>query len=121
MVQIITDSSVMYTEDEAKAAGFEAIPLCIHIGELEGRDLQIDMEDFTGGLRKGRCQDPHSLLSGRCWMHMPDILRMRLSIFPLQTACRVPITVHAVPERWQITKRELRCLTAGLCAVPTGI
>ena len=39
MVQIITDSSVMYTEDEAKAMGFEAIPLCIHIGDLEGQPI----------------------------------------------------------------------------------
>ena len=54
MVQIITDSSVMYTEDEAKAAGFEAIPLCIHIGELEGRDLQIDMEDFYRRIEEGQ-------------------------------------------------------------------
>ena len=60
MVQIITDSSVMYTEDEAKAMGFEAIPLCIHIGDLEGRDLQIDMEEFTGVFRKGRFPDPLS-------------------------------------------------------------
>ena len=52
MVQIITDSSVMYTEDEAKAMGFEAIPLCIHIGDLEGRDLQIDMEEFYRRIQK---------------------------------------------------------------------
>ena len=54
MVQIITDSSVMYTEDEAKAAGFEAIPLCIHIGELEGRDLQIAMEEFYSRIEDGQ-------------------------------------------------------------------
>ena len=29
MVQIITDSSVLYTVEEAKAAGFEAVPLCV--------------------------------------------------------------------------------------------
>ena len=38
MVQIMTDSSVLYTEEEARAAGFEAVPLCVHIGDLEGRD-----------------------------------------------------------------------------------
>ena len=54
MVQIITDSSVMYTEDEAKAMGFEAIPLCIHIGDLEGRDLQIDMEEFYRRIQEGQ-------------------------------------------------------------------
>ena len=40
MVQIITDSSVLYTEEEARKAGFEAVPLCVHIGDLEGRDLK---------------------------------------------------------------------------------
>lgn len=54
MVQIITDSSVMYTEDEAKAAGFEAIPLCIHIGDMEGRDLQVDMEEFYQRIEEGQ-------------------------------------------------------------------
>lgn len=46
MVEIITDSSVLYTEEDAKAAGFEAIPMCVHIGDMEGRDLKIDMEDL---------------------------------------------------------------------------
>ena len=46
MVEIITDSSVLYTEEEAKAAGFEAIPMCVHIGDMEGRDLKIDKEEF---------------------------------------------------------------------------
>ena len=82
MVQIITDSSVMYTEDEAKAMGFEAIPLCIHIGDLEGRDLQIDMEEFYRRIQEGQVPRSSQLPSGRCWMHMPDIRRMRLSIFP---------------------------------------
>lgn len=54
MVQIITDSSVMYTEEEAKAAGFEAIPLCIHIGDMEGRDLQVDMEEFYQRIEEGQ-------------------------------------------------------------------
>ena len=44
----------MYTEDEAKAMGFEAIPLCIHIGDLEGRDLQIDMEEFYRRIQEGQ-------------------------------------------------------------------
>ena len=53
MVRIITDSSVLYTE-EAKAAGFDAVPLCVHIGELEGRDLQMDMEDFYKRIEAGQ-------------------------------------------------------------------
>lgn len=39
MVQIITDSSTLYTEEEARKAGFEAVPLCVTIGDMEGRDL----------------------------------------------------------------------------------
>ena len=54
MVQIITDSSVLYTEEEARKAGFEAVPLCIHVGDLEGRDLQIDMKEFYRRIEEGQ-------------------------------------------------------------------
>ena len=54
MVRIVADSSVMYTEEEAKAAGFDAVPLCIHIGDMEGRDLQIDMEEFYKRIEAGQ-------------------------------------------------------------------
>lgn len=54
MVQIVTDSSVLYTEKEAKAAGFEVIPLCVSVGDMDGRDLQIDMEEFYGRIGKGQ-------------------------------------------------------------------
>jgi DegV family protein with EDD domain len=57
-VQIITDSSTLYTAEEARQAGFEAVPLCIHIGELEGRDLQLDMDDYYE--RIGRGEMPRS-------------------------------------------------------------
>ena len=53
MVQIITDSSTLFTEEEAKAMGIEVLPLCVNIGDLEGRDLQIDMEDFYDRIEKG--------------------------------------------------------------------
>lgn len=53
MVQIITDSSTLYTVEEAKKLGFEALPLCVSIGDLEGRDLQVDMRDFYGRIEKG--------------------------------------------------------------------
>lgn len=53
MVQIVTDSSVLYTEEEAKAAGFDVIPLCVSVGDIDGRDLQIDMEEFYGRIGKG--------------------------------------------------------------------
>ena len=54
MVEIITDSSVLYTEEQAKAAGFEAVPLCVHIGDMEGRDLQIDMDEFYRRIGEGQ-------------------------------------------------------------------
>ena len=54
MVQIITDSSVLYTVEQAKEAGFEAVPLCVNIGELNGRDLQIDMKDFYARIKSGQ-------------------------------------------------------------------
>ena len=54
MVQIITDSSLFYTEEEARKAGFEAVPLCVHIGDLEGRDLQIDMKEFYHRIEAGQ-------------------------------------------------------------------
>ncbi len=53
MVQIITDSSTLYTEEEARELGFEAVPLCVSIGDLEGRDLQVDMKDFYERIQKG--------------------------------------------------------------------
>ena len=54
MVQIITDSSVLYTVEEAKAAGFEAVPLCVSIGDFNGRDLQVYMEDFYARIKAGQ-------------------------------------------------------------------
>ena len=53
MVQIVTDSSVLYTEEEAKAAEFDVIPLCVSVGDMDGRDLQINMEEFYGRIGKG--------------------------------------------------------------------
>lgn len=54
MVQIITDSSTLYTVGEAQAAGFESVPLCITIGNTEGRDLRIDMNTFYEEIRNGK-------------------------------------------------------------------
>lgn len=54
MVQIITDSSTLYTAEEARRAGFEAVPLCVHIGEMEGRDLQIDMKEYYKRISDGQ-------------------------------------------------------------------
>lgn len=54
MVQIITDSSVLYGVKEAQELGFEAVPLCVTIGDLEGRDLQVDMDDFYKRIDSGQ-------------------------------------------------------------------
>lgn len=54
MVRIMTDSSALYTAQEAREAGFDAVPLCVHIGDMEGRDLQIDMEEFYRRIEAGQ-------------------------------------------------------------------
>lgn len=54
MVQIITDSSTLHTVEEAKALGFESLPLCVSIGDMDGRDLQIDMKDFYKRIAEGQ-------------------------------------------------------------------
>lgn len=53
MIRIITDSSTLYTAEEAKALGFDAIPLCVTIADLEGRDLTVDMDVFYGKISEG--------------------------------------------------------------------
>ena len=53
MLKIITDSSTLYTVEEAKKLGFESVPLNVSIGDLEGRDLQVDMKDFYERIKKG--------------------------------------------------------------------
>lgn len=54
MVRIVTDSSVLYTVEQAEAAGFEAVPLCVSIGDFHGRDLQVDMQDFYARIKSGQ-------------------------------------------------------------------
>ena len=53
MLRIISDSSTLYTNAEANEAGFDAVPLCVTIGDMEGRDLLVDMEEFYGRIAKG--------------------------------------------------------------------
>lgn len=53
MVQIITDSSTLFTVEEGQKMGIEVLPLCVSIGELEGRDTQISMDAFYGEIAKG--------------------------------------------------------------------
>ena len=53
MVRIVTDSSVLYTREEAKENGFDVLPLCISIGDLEDRDMEVDMDKFYGKIAEG--------------------------------------------------------------------
>ena len=53
MVRIITDSSTLFTVEEGDKMGVDILPLCVSIADLEGRDLQIDMEAFYGEIAKG--------------------------------------------------------------------
>lgn len=54
MVQIITDSSTMYTVEQAQEMGFESVPLCVSIGDWDGRDLQMDYGRFYDAISAGQ-------------------------------------------------------------------
>lgn len=54
MVQIITDSSSLFTREEGKGLGILSIPLCVNIGERDFRDLEIPVEEFIEEIRKGQ-------------------------------------------------------------------
>ena len=58
MVRIVTDSSTLITADEAREMGIDMIPLCISIGDMEGRDLEVDMDDYYA--RIARAEIPRS-------------------------------------------------------------
>jgi len=53
MIQIVTDSSTLYHPEEGKKKGFEVVPLCVSIGDFEGRDLLVDMDDFYKRIKEG--------------------------------------------------------------------
>lgn len=53
MVKIITDSSTLYTPEEGKKLGFDVMPLCVSIADLEDRDLMVDMDVFYGKIAEG--------------------------------------------------------------------
>lgn len=53
MVKIITDSSTLYTPEEGKKLGFDVLPLCVSIADLEDRDLLVDMDVFYGKIAEG--------------------------------------------------------------------
>ena len=53
MVKIITDSSPLYTPEEGKKMGFDVLPLCVSIADLDDRDLIVDMDVFYGKIAEG--------------------------------------------------------------------
>lgn len=53
MVRIITDSSTLYTVEEGKKMGVDILPLCVTVGDMEGRDCHMDMDAFYGEIAKG--------------------------------------------------------------------
>lgn len=53
MIQIITDSSILYTKEEAKTIGVEEIPLCVSCGHVEGRDMHVDMDAYYEEIQLG--------------------------------------------------------------------
>lgn len=53
MVRIITDSSTLYTIDQAQEKGFDAVPLCVSIGDWDGRDLHMDYDRFYNEIANG--------------------------------------------------------------------
>ena len=53
MVKIITDSSTLYIPEEGKKLGFDVMPLCVNIADLEDRDLLVDMDIFYGKIAEG--------------------------------------------------------------------
>ena len=53
MVRIITDSSTLFTVEEGEKMGVDILPLCVTVGELEGRDCHMDMDAFYGEIAKG--------------------------------------------------------------------
>ncbi len=53
MVQIITDSSSLYTGEEGNKLGIISIPLCITIGKRNFRDLEIPTEEFVSEIQTG--------------------------------------------------------------------
>ena len=52
MVRIVADSSVLMTIEEGKELGVDVIPLCVNIGDMEGRDMAIDMDDFYARIQR---------------------------------------------------------------------
>ena len=53
MIQIVTDSSTLFTIEEEKALGIDILPLCVTVGDYEGRDTRMDMDLFYKMVAEG--------------------------------------------------------------------
>ena len=53
MVQIITDSSSLFTAKEEQETGVTSIPLCISIGNKNFRDLEVPVDEFVADIQAG--------------------------------------------------------------------
>lgn len=53
MIRIITDSSSLYTKEEAEKKGFDSVPLCVSIADIHGRDLQMDSDKYYKLISEG--------------------------------------------------------------------
>lgn len=54
MVAIVTDSSTLYSPEQAQEAGFSSVPLCINIGDWNERDLVLDMDRYYQMIGEGQ-------------------------------------------------------------------
>lgn len=53
MVKIITDSSSTFTKEEGRKMGIDILSLRVNIGDMEGEDLEVDLEEFYERIAKG--------------------------------------------------------------------
>jgi len=53
MVRIITDSSSTFTKEEGKEMDIDVLSLRVNIGDMEGEDLYVDIDEFYGRIAKG--------------------------------------------------------------------
>ena len=53
MVRIITDSSCTFTKEEGQEMGIDILSLRVNIGDMEGEDLELDMDEFYDRIHKG--------------------------------------------------------------------
>ena len=75
MVQIITDSSSLFTAKEEQETGVISIPLCISIGNKNFRDLEVPVDEFVADIQAGTIpvsSDHQYFHGGRPVRHLPD-------------------------------------------------